>query len=942
MTKKKERKSMKKFSLRKIASLVLVFCMFVSVIANVGVLNVRAEGTNSLTVEYKGSGTGAYVGASGGYDLDDQWINIDGYWLGVGGSNDWLTVAGSGNSFTATWDTSVASGIWFKFGCELNGTWVVYEAKSTGGTVVLYDNADGTGVTTEAPDETPEETPDEGGETVTHTFNFESEGDSFMLIGNGYSDANGWVADCNTWQTASDDVITFGGSGNSLTLTWNTEDAVELYVIIAGNTKAGSWNQDLKITATGGTTTIYDTADGAGFTTEAPAEDGGEETTVATATVTYAGTGTGYWFGSTSCANADKTAWPSYDWISSGSNDYITITADGASWTVTWDPAAVAEVYVEFGVGSNKEWPTLTDGTAITYYDTEDGGLTTEAPAPALKNSSTITYAGEQSVYAQTWGYWDNTLSTWVVLDGKLTNGSTFTDPAGKLYMSMSGNVLTVNWAGDVGPSAGIQVEGMEGDAYLFFPDHYNGGAWTVYDAADGTLSQEAPSTASFTASATITYYGNQSVWTGSSGGCLNDGNWTWQGWDWINGPAVNDFVAITHVGNVYTIKWDPDVLAAPSFGFGVSGDYTDEIWPDIYDGAAYTYYDGDSKLSAELPAQYASATIVYMGAHDDTWTTAYGLTPARTDINGWWINDSASPSAPVGQHIICSANGNAYTYSWDANIGATCWVLFGCNSYAGDAPYFGLKNGQVIYIYDKDILGRLECTAPYMVTSTVVVDSEQDTWSGITALCTTDGDWISDLWIDNDANDYGITVTKTVADGKTVYTYTYDFTQIRTVCAKVGTTSNAGTDSNLWINLSGFATRNLYINEDNGGITTFPNGYTYVKPGSGEGIDGSVTIHYVREDANYTGWYFGYWYQVDGEWMSYNKTFSADGTYVLPLNDIPAAEIGFVVNYNDWASKDIEFDRFIQINKLVADENGNYNVWLYSGDENVYYEPKA
>lgn len=815
---------MKKFSTRKIASLVLVFALFVSVIANIGALNVKAEGTATVTFNLMSEGAELYGVASTGYELSD-------------------------------------------------GTWAG-----------------------------------------------------------------------SNWQTSSDDYITIVNSNTSCSISWDTAEVNQVWCCITGKSGSTDWIQTSSAGYSGSATcNIWLGEDGTSFTTVDPSA-GGEEpstTTTATATVTYAGESDSYWFGSTSCANADKTAWPSYDWISSGSNDYITIAQDGAKWTVTWDTAKVSEVYVELGAGSNKVWPTLTDGTALTYYDGTDG-LTTEEPAPTLPNSATITYEGDQSIYGQTWGYWDNTLNTWVRLSSTVTNGQSYTDDAGKLTMSLSGKVLTVSWASDVGPNVGIQVNSN----VYFFPDSFsNGDAYTVYDAADGTLTQETPSGDSFTASATITYMGSQGgVWTGSGGVTLNDGNWTWNGF-WVQGPGSNEYVSISHVGNVYTIKWDPTVSAGASFGFGVAGDdFTAELWPDIYDGAAYVVYDdvANSKLVTELPSNYASATIIYMGSHDDTWTCVYGLTPARTDINGWWMDDYCAPDSPVGAHSMCYANGNTYTYTWNADVVATCWALFGCNSYDSDAPHFGLKDGAVIKIYDKDVLGVLSTTAPKMVTSTVVVNSDESTWAGIAALCTADGNWTSGLWISDDNNDYGITVTTTTEDGKTIYTYTYDMTQVTTVCAEIGTVNSDGGNSRIWINLSGNTTRNVYVTEDTHEVTTFPAGYTYTKPGTGEGVDGSVTVHYVREDGDYSGWYFGYWYQVDGSWFSYNKTFGSDGTYVLDLNDIPADEIGFAINYNDWESKDYDDDRFFYVSKLVADDDGMYHVYIYSGDANVYYEPQA
>ncbi len=914
---------MKKFSVRKISALVLVFCLFVSVFANTGIFTVRAEEEvstgASASLTYAGE-SGYWFGVTGYANADKtDWPSVG--WLTDGTSSDGnVTVNASDGKWIIAWDTTNVSEVYVTFGANINGTnYEVYKTLGDGANITLYDSE--TGLTTEAPvvDE-PE------AETVTATFNYHGTSSYVCVIGNGYSDANGWVPDCNTWQTGSDDRITFGGSGNTFTLSWDPAKITELYVIFAGNNANGSWNQDLKVTVgAGSVVNVYDTADGNAFTTQAPSTD--EDGDTVSATVTYAGASTGYWFGATGCANADKTDWPSFGWLAGGSNDYVTISQTGASWTVTWDPAKVSEVYAEFGANINgadqKVWPTLTAGANITYYDAADGTLTTEQP----KSTASINYlgtAGDPIIIVSSYIDPDgNTVAAndgwWVqASDDNFTFGEgnksvSWTNPDIVSINAIIGGMINGNWVSDLRVTMGA------------------GTVTDIYDNADASnFSTEEPGAAAFTATATITYMGSQSVWTGSDGAwVIADNAWVNS---WLSGPGSNDYASISHSGTTYSISWNPEV-ASPNFRFGVYGEFEDEYAPELYDGAAYVLYDGDGELTTELPAKYSSAKVVYMGSKSH-WITSIGLTPHKTYADGWWVDDNASPDAPFGTYTMCYASGTTYTFTWDANFADKCWVMLGTDSVpeGGSVPSYGLTDGQVVYIYDD-------------YSCSVVVEHEegQSTWSGVSAVCLTNGQWVSGLWIDGGANDYGISQSVTTDGTKTTYHYTWDRFKVSTICVQVGTTNLEGNNSNIWLNFSANgSSRTLYVNEADGNLTTFRPGTAYTKPGAGEGIDGTLKVHYIREDANYTGWYFGWWYEVDGQWFSYNEKFDAEGLYTIALNDIPAKQIGFVVNYNDWASKDVEQDRFIEISKLVADENGDYNVYLYSGDATVYYEPKA
>jgi len=793
---------MKKFSTRKIAALALVFCLFLSVFANTGMFTAKAATEVSASYTYSGSLTDLTFGVNGGYAA--------GTWSWVNGS-DLVGVSGSksGNTYTVTWDSEVYAGVQL------------------------------------------------------------------------------WI-----------------------------------YSGTLGKTEYPSLNP-------GDNKSIYSTADG--FTYTDP-----NTGTTATATVTYVPSlSSSSWFGVTSCEyiGDGSTSWPSF-WLASGSNEYVAIAQSGNTWTITWDTTKVTKAWAELGAKINgtdyKVYPALTAGSSVTYYDSASG-LTTEKPAPVRNASASIVYHGA-SDYVQPIGNGYSNSSGWV--DGCDTWQTASDD---NITFAQSGNTYTLSWDSANITEIYVIVAGnsvANGWVQDLKVTLTNGSVIDIYDTSDGSnFTTQEPSVAY----GTITYMGSQTGSAASVSATLLDG--TVETFN-VGEGSSNSYVKVLSTGNVYKVQWDPAIVASANLTFSVTGDFTDSYSAELTDGQDITLYDINNELADSIPATYSSATIIYMGDHS-TWTYSYGLTPKDNNKYGWWIDDSASAGSPVGTHTIYSGSGNTHTYTWNGDVASVCWVHFACAEYT-DPTVIGLRNGTVMYIYDKDVLGYFSAEAPKMVTSNVVVNSEDTTWAGVTALCKSTGEWVSGLWIDNNANDYGITVTKTVADGRTTYSYTYDQTQITTVCVQVGTTNVYGDDSNLWVNLSGKKTRQIYITDEYHTVTTFPPGHTYVKPGTGEGIDGSVMIHYVRENGDYSGWYFGYWYEVDGQWFSYNKTFAADGTFTLPLNDIPAAQIGFVVNYNDWASKDIEEDRFIDLSKLVADENGLYHIYLYSGDATVYYEPKA
>lgn len=110
--------------------------------------------------------------------------------------------------------------------------------------------------------------------------------------------------------------------------------------------------------------------------------------------------------------------------------------------------------------------------------------------------------------------------------------------------------------------------------------------------------------------------------------------------------------------------------------------------------------------------------------------------------------------------------------------------------------------------------------------------------------------------------------------------------------------------------------------------------------PGDEEG----VAIHYHRADGMYDNWALWLWEAPSGEGVQYAFNGEDDyGAYcVLPFStweNVPEAQIGFIVKAVDSWTKDIEADRFLDFTALKKEGN-LYHAYLESGDENIYLSP--
>ena len=104
---------------------------------------------------------------------------------------------------------------------------------------------------------------------------------------------------------------------------------------------------------------------------------------------------------------------------------------------------------------------------------------------------------------------------------------------------------------------------------------------------------------------------------------------------------------------------------------------------------------------------------------------------------------------------------------------------------------------------------------------------------------------------------------------------------------------------------------------------------------------ENSLIVHYHRDDGDYETWNLWLWGEgKDGNAYAFNYGDKYGGVAVYPLTTfidaVKGGKIGVIVRTNDWA-KDYDADRFIALDDFVADDNGNFEVWLYTGVGMIY-----
>lgn len=107
------------------------------------------------------------------------------------------------------------------------------------------------------------------------------------------------------------------------------------------------------------------------------------------------------------------------------------------------------------------------------------------------------------------------------------------------------------------------------------------------------------------------------------------------------------------------------------------------------------------------------------------------------------------------------------------------------------------------------------------------------------------------------------------------------------------------------------------------------------------------VTIHYQRNDNNYSPWALWLWEKgYDGNEYQFNgsDSFGAYARYSLNTwsSTIETNGLGFIVkSKGSWDKKDVDADRFINFNTLDVYQDTSYHIYLFSGDANVYTSPE-
>ena len=105
-----------------------------------------------------------------------------------------------------------------------------------------------------------------------------------------------------------------------------------------------------------------------------------------------------------------------------------------------------------------------------------------------------------------------------------------------------------------------------------------------------------------------------------------------------------------------------------------------------------------------------------------------------------------------------------------------------------------------------------------------------------------------------------------------------------------------------------------------------------------------AIAFHYQRTDGKYAGWNLWIW-ESEGKQFNFNyqDSYGAVAYYPLSTWDDPLNnELGFIVRKGDWESKDVEDDRYVNLQAYDKDDNNIYNIYLKTGDANIYYDAEG
>lgn len=98
-----------------------------------------------------------------------------------------------------------------------------------------------------------------------------------------------------------------------------------------------------------------------------------------------------------------------------------------------------------------------------------------------------------------------------------------------------------------------------------------------------------------------------------------------------------------------------------------------------------------------------------------------------------------------------------------------------------------------------------------------------------------------------------------------------------------------------------------------------------------------TVEIHYNRYDENYEGWNLWLWLdEKGGESYSFKPDAGGMKTEITLDQVNEGTQIGFLIRKGNWEEKDVAEDRFLDVSQI---KDGRLQVWLWQGDETVYYD---
>ena len=105
------------------------------------------------------------------------------------------------------------------------------------------------------------------------------------------------------------------------------------------------------------------------------------------------------------------------------------------------------------------------------------------------------------------------------------------------------------------------------------------------------------------------------------------------------------------------------------------------------------------------------------------------------------------------------------------------------------------------------------------------------------------------------------------------------------------------------------------------------------------------IKIHYIRNDQNYGDWSLWIWTYPNGEGQEFffDEIDQFGAVSKIPLSKVlnkDMTTLGFIVKTKCGWNKDIDLDRVIDLKTLAKDEEDYFNIYIQSGDVNIYEKP--